>query len=441
MASIFKRKKAKNEPYTIQYVDHLGKRKTVLGFTDKGLSENLASKLETESRLRRTGLIDPSLEKAQEQKLSPLESHLQSFRASINDNTAKYVNLVMNRIQRIVDAKNLSCLADITSESVLAALQALQKEPKFGHRTYNHYLQAFAMFCNWCVQTERLPRSPVATLKPLNADVDVRRKRRALTPDEFSKLVKSARASNISIQEYDGETRARIYTISYLTGLRRNEIGSLTPRSFTLTANPPTLTVEAGSSKHRKKDVLPLHPELVEQLPRWLEGLSPNAKLFPMLGVRKASVMVKKDLERVGIPYVTDDGTADFHAAGRHTHITELLRNGASLPEAKELARHSDIKMTLKYTHIGMDDQAKAVSRLKIPHNPTIGWAESALHGRCNSGGTGGQSQSLPENGSPRKKSRSAKKKIRDDIKSHPVSKKAKIGPAGFEPTTSTTPR
>jgi hypothetical protein len=48
----------------------------------------------------------------------------------------------------------------------------------------------------------------------------------------------------------------------------------------------------------------------------------------------------------------------------RHTHITELLRNGATLPEAKELARHSDVNMTMRYTHIGLKDQAKAVGNL-----------------------------------------------------------------------------
>ncbi len=58
--------------------------------------------------------------------------------------------------------------------------------------------------------------------------------------------------------------------------------------------------------------------------------------------------MVKKYLERVAILYETDQGIADFHAVGRHTYITELLRNGASLPEAKELARHADIKMTMR---------------------------------------------------------------------------------------------
>jgi hypothetical protein len=37
------------------------------------------------------------------------------------------------------------------------------------------------------------------------------------------------------------------------------------------------------------------------------------------------------------------------------------------LPEAKELARHSDIKTTLRYTHIGLDDQAEAVRALPKP--------------------------------------------------------------------------
>ena len=74
--------------------------------------------------------------------------------------------------------------------------------------------------------------------------------------------------------------------------------------------------------------------------------------------------MVKKDLERVKIPYRTDEGIADFHASGRHTYITELLRNGTSLPEAMKLARHSDVKMTMKYTHIGLNDQHLAVQNL-----------------------------------------------------------------------------
>jgi hypothetical protein len=111
-----------------------------------------------------------------------------------------------------------------------------------------------------------------------------------------------------------------------------------------------------------------MHPELVSMVRSWISGLSPADKLFPKLAKRRTWLMVKKDLERVGIAYETADGIADFHAAGRHSHITGLMRSGATLPEAQKLARHTDIKQTMKYTHIGINDQAKAVSNLPLLH-------------------------------------------------------------------------
>jgi hypothetical protein len=35
-----------------------------------------------------------------------------------------------------------------------------------------------------------------------------------------------------------------------------------------------------------------------------------------------------------------------------------------SITEAKELARHTDVKMTMKYAHSGIDDQHRAVQTL-----------------------------------------------------------------------------
>lgn len=35
--------------------------------------------------------------------------------------------------------------------------------------------------------------------------------------------------------------------------------------------------------------------------------------------------------------------------------------------EAKELARHADIRQTAKYTHIGMEDRAEALASLPFP--------------------------------------------------------------------------
>src|SRR5581483_6147345 len=204
-------------------------------------------------------------------------------------------------------------------------------------------------------------------IERLNAETDIRHKRRALTPEEVSRLVASARASGCEVQGYDGEQRARVYLMSFLTGLRRAELASLTPRSFYLDATPPILKVEAACSKHRREDTLPMHPELVAMVRQWIAGMDADAKLFPRLDRKKTWLMVQKDLDRIGIPYETAEGIADFHAAGRHSHVIGLLRNGATLVEAKELARHADVRMSMKYTHIGLDDQAAALAGLPAP--------------------------------------------------------------------------
>ncbi|QDV22479.1 hypothetical protein Q31a_07650 [Aureliella helgolandensis] len=46
-----------------------------------------------------------------------------------------------------------------------------------------------------------------------------------------------------------------------------------------------------------------------------------------------ACLMVQTDLERTGIDYRTEEGIADFHTAGRHSHLMESLRSGVTVPQ------------------------------------------------------------------------------------------------------------
>lgn len=403
MASIYKRKRDKGRrhaPYWIQYFDHDGRRRTKKGFTDKGLTEQLAAKLENEALLRSRGMIDAKQEALNERQASPIEEHLAAFERSLvgKANTEKHVGLAMSRIRRIVDGCGFQTLGDLDPDSVEEFLVELREEEDIGFRTHNHYVQAIDGFCRWLVSKRRLASNPLAGLPRLNAEADVRRRRRALTAEEMTKLIESARTSGLDIQGYSPELRARVYTLAYFTGLRRKELASLTPRSFTLGSTPPTATVEAACSKHRKEDVLPLHPELISVLPGWLEGIGPDELLFPDLARKKTWFMVQKDLARVGIAYETHEGVADFHAAGRHTYVTTLLRNGVSVTEAKELARHGDIRMTMRYTHHGLNDQARAIGSLPWLH---IGC--SSRGGACQDVASGDIEQEGEDAGDPNK--------------------------------------
>ena len=93
--------------------------------------------------------------------------------------------------------------------------------------------------------------------------------------------------------------------------------------------------------------------------------------------------MVKKDLKAVGIAYETEAGIADFHAAGRASHITEMLRQGANMVQVMKQARHSDIRMTMRYFKADLSDQVTAIQSLPLPANVSQQIVSSHCGGAC----------------------------------------------------------
>ena len=164
-----------------------------------------------------------------------------------------------------------------------------------------------------------------------------------------------------------GADRAMLYATAAYTGLRASELASLKPESFQLDAQPPTVTVLAAYSKHRRQDVLPLHPSLVEMLRPWLsEKLKRKSVWSGDWAKRKyGDKMLQRDLKSAGIPYVDENGLyADFHAL-RHTFITNMVKSGVNPKTAQALARHSTIDLTMNvYTSLTVSDQASALANL-----------------------------------------------------------------------------
>jgi len=147
------------------------------------------------------------------------------------------------------------------------------------------------------------------------------------------------------------------------TGLRANEVRSLTWNSFELDSPAPTVTVEAAYSKHRRRDVLPLAGDVAAALRDWRREHGRDGRVFPL--PYKGAVMLKADLEAAGIDYRDHAGRhADFHAL-RHTFITNLARGGVPAKVAQTLARHSTISLTMdRYTHMEVLDQRRALEVL-----------------------------------------------------------------------------
>ena len=247
------------------------------------------------------------------------------------------------------------------------------------------------------MKARRLERNPFAHLSKLNGKVDVRVEPRALESEKLARLIEATEHSAKTFRRLTGPDRSVLYTLAAMTGLRANELASLTASSFNFQANPPTVTVEAESEKSGRSATLPLHPFAVAKLATWLKtrpqsSAMPKIKppvetLWPGAWSKKAAEMFRCDLGEAWsiwlaeVEKITDEHewraeskflkpentngeVADFHAL-RHTFITMLASSGVHPKVAQQLARHSTITLTMdRYSHARLIDLDTAVENL-----------------------------------------------------------------------------
>lgn len=146
-----------------------------------------------------------------------------------------------------------------------------------------------------------------------------------------------------------------------MTGLRRSEIASLVPASFDIPARSVVVTAE--NTKAKKTAILPLTRKMLPDLEKWLCGK--RGALFPGLAKKRTRKIIKLDLEAVGIPYKTEVGTRCFHAL-RNTYISQLFDAGLNIGQVQRRARHSDVRLTMKYAK-PRADETDLVDRLEYP--------------------------------------------------------------------------
>ncbi len=295
-----------------------------------------------------------------------------------------------NNAMRIFAFCNAKFLTDLQPGKVQAAIAELRnpkarpakagKPPEMTKgaslQTCNHSIKAVKSFTHWASRDGRMQADPLAHLTKFNARTDRRHDRRALSDAEVNALVAAAEAGP-TILGISGPARAMLYRVAVGTGFRKAEIESLTPECFRLDDTPPTITVKAGFSKHRREDVQPIRQDLADALRGYLAGLAAGQPAFAMPD--KTFKVIQADLAAAGIPYDDAAGRyADFHAL-RHTYITRLVKSNATVKVCHELARHSDPKLTFGvYSHVGMADTSPALDNLPGLDKPQAG-RQSAL--------------------------------------------------------------
>jgi len=281
MASIFKRggrKAPRDAPWYIAYSVRPGLRRTVKGCADYEATRALARKLEADAMLRRKGVVDERAEQWAAAEARPLAEHVADFAAALRakGNTQKHVKGTEKLVKRVAELAKATKLSDLTPSRVQGALADL-RATRLSLSRCNHALRAVKSFCRWLAADGRTPGNALAHLRGFNVKTDRRRVRRSLTDGELARLIRAARTGP-DLMGASGSDRAALYCVALGTGFRANELRSLTRQSFALDADPPTITVEAGYSKRRRRDCQPIPPALAEASARGSQTRRPASR-------------------------------------------------------------------------------------------------------------------------------------------------------------------
>jgi len=391
MATVFLR----NKRWHAKFKDECGRWVTrSCGTADKATSKAWAADWEKKAKDIREGRVDPKAEAYALAEATPLAEHVDAYAADMvaRGVSAKHYHNTIQRVRRVMEIAELSKLSAITPTAINAAVKVL-RDGGMAKAGWCHYLRAVKMFTRWLWHNKKLRDDVLAGVKVGTVQKSERvRRRRALSREEFAALLTTIEKAGVSFC-MSGAERAMLYKAAVGTGLRANELASLTPESFNLEAEGgPVVRVVAAYSKRRRDDRQPITADLAEALAVWLDDKPEKTPVFNLPSSEHTAEMFRADVRLARARWiravadrkerrerrksdflaVEDKSGArlDFHAL-RHTYITWIAGSGAAVSVVQSLARHSTPTLTFGvYSHVTLADEGRALAALPMLGTP-----------------------------------------------------------------------
>jgi len=238
-------------------------------------------------------------------------------------------------------------LQDPTREDILNYKTYLLNDKKLSPTTLTSYLVAVRKFFEWG-ESEKLYPNIAKSIKGAKRPKGFRKD--VLTVAQIKETL-----SNIDRSDLEGKRDYAIINLLVRTGLRTIEIQRALIEDLRQEGGEAVLFIQ-GKGRDLKDDFVLLTNETLKPIREYLKErgkVGEKDSLFSShsnknkgegLTTRSLRRIVKERLKEIGI----EDGRLSAHSL-RHTAITLSLLGGATLQEARTLARHSDINTTLIY--------------------------------------------------------------------------------------------
>ena len=377
------------------------------GCKDETTARTVLAELQRRAELVKAGLMSSNEEAAIQHQGKSIAEHLANYLENMRSRglSTSHRTETERHLKRIFAECGIGTLRDLDRERFEKWLTALV-DAGLSPRTRNCYRDDLVTFANWCKGSRRLIENPMEAIGKLNVETDRRRTRFAMTEAELVKLLDVARrrpiddartirrgaragevAGNLRPEtaatlDRLGRERALIWKTLVLTGLRKNELSSLSAGQLELDGPIPYAVLAAADEKNRQGSEIFLRDDLVADLRGWLAeklaDLQAEARAAelpipvklpaetPVFNIPAELVRIlDRDLKAAGIAKRDERGRSlDVHAI-RTTFGTLMSKAGVSPRTAQAAMRHSQIGLTMNvYTDPKRLDMRGAVESL-----------------------------------------------------------------------------
>ena len=396
--------------YTAKYRDGSGiVREVATGCRDKQAAQSVLRELERRAELVKADVMTIDQDAIAEHQKTPLADHIKDYIQHIRRRGVHPDRVKTTETRLVESATNCGFkrLADLNHDKLVRWMNASIADAERSASVYNGYVAVWKAFGFWLAGKrkvgrkfhwngdKRILKNPFSGLGQIDEADDRRRVARSLTADELSRLLDAAASrplrdamtirrgknrgkllSRVSEKRRTelvtlGHERVLIYKTLFFTGLRANELRTLTIGDLSF-GDVPFVRLRKSNEKARKGSTIPLRMDLASELRQWVEGRDKTDKVFDIAdGFLR---IMNRDLKAAGIPKKDADGRV-VHVHGlRTTFGTHLSTAGVSPRVAQAAMRHSDIKLTMgTYVDAKLLDTASAVELLpELPSTRTL---------------------------------------------------------------------
>ncbi|MCP4661007.1 MAG: tyrosine-type recombinase/integrase [bacterium] len=289
--------------------------------------------------------------------------------------------------------------SSVVDQPLMRAYRAVRINAGLSLRTVNLEAQVTERALRWAVDAGHIEENKLAGLPALKVrPQDTRKKRRAMTDEEYEEFVAAARADD---EKAKRAGRRKIpQTPLYLTllgsGGRRKEVlqtrwrhWDFEPEGLEGDELEGAALVTFVDTKNGNERALPIAPDVAAEVkglremhtralgkapkPADFVFLSPTGVPFAPASRGNTLRVFYRILEKAGIPRDVDGRTVDMHAC-RMTFCSRLQRAGVELGTRQELLGHSDPALTEKmYSDVGERESFAALRQLLIRELSTHG--------------------------------------------------------------------